>query len=110
VAQRAANTSKARADFEKAIRYLQYSDSLSASDEAKFLLGATSLTYGRELATEASKTKSCELSRQAQTAFADAQINLPRGGKFNPQVTGQYMGFLQQLLPVGEQLVKANCK
>jgi tetratricopeptide (TPR) repeat protein len=109
-AYKAANASKQRPDYEKAIRYLQYSDSLEASDQAKFLIGATSLTLGQTLATEAQKTRSCDLSRAAQNAFADAAINLPRGGKFNPQATTQFMGYLQQLQPAGEALVKANCK
>jgi tetratricopeptide (TPR) repeat protein len=109
-ANRAANASKALADFRGAIQILQFSDSLSGSDEAKFLIGASSLLMGQQLAKDAQSGRSCELAQQAQAAFADAQINLPRGGKFSPEATTQYLGYLGQLSPAADALAKQFCR
>jgi tetratricopeptide (TPR) repeat protein len=109
-ANRAANASKTVADFQGAIRILQFSDSLSGSDEAKFLIGASSLLLGQQLAKDAQANKSCALAQQSQAAFADAQINLPRGGKFSPEATTQYLGYLAQLSPAADALAKQFCK
>lgn len=109
-AYRAANASKAQADYEKAIRYLEFSDKTSESDEAKFLLGVTSLSYGQMLLQDAQKSKGCAPARSAQAAFTTAQSNLPRGGKFNPQATQQALTGLSQLAPYADQMVKAFCR
>ena len=116
---RAANTSKARADYERAIRFLEFSDKTTESDEAKFLLGVTALSLGQSLLTEAQtlargsaaeKQRACENARSAQTALTTAQTNLPRGGRFNPQATQQALAALGQLAPYADQMSKAICR
>ena len=110
VSYRAANVAKTREAYEKAIRYLEFSDKTSGSDEAKFLLGVTALSFGQSQLQEAQKSKSCPVAKEAQANFATAQINLPRGGKFNPSATQQALAGLTQLSPYADQLVKALCK
>jgi tetratricopeptide (TPR) repeat protein len=108
-AYKAANAAKTAPAYEKAIKYLEFSDKTATSNEAKFLLGVTSLSYGQMLLQEAQKSKSCAPAKQAQAAFLTAQTNLPAGGKFNPQATQQALSGLTQLAPYGDLLVKALC-
>ncbi|HYW49896.1 MAG TPA: hypothetical protein VE861_04775, partial [Gemmatimonadaceae bacterium] len=56
------------------------------------------------------ETKNCALVKQAGEQFAVAQINVPAGGRFAPQVAGQLMQALGQLLPAAAQTEKAVCK
>jgi tetratricopeptide (TPR) repeat protein len=109
-AYRAANAAKTQPAYEKAIKYLEFSDKTSPSDEAKFLLGVTSLGFGQMQLQEAQKSKGCTQAKGAQTAFLTAQTNLPAGGKFNPQATQQALSGLTQLSPYADQMVKAFCK
>ena len=101
---------KKRTAFQQAIRVLAFSDTTSPTDEAKFLIGVSSFSVGQSAATEAGRTKNCELSRLAQGMFATAQINIPRGGRFAPQAAAQYMGYLGQFMPVVEQQVRSFCR
>jgi hypothetical protein len=107
---KAASASKKIEDFQAAQAMLTFSDQLSASDQAKFLNGAAAFSIGQISATEAPKTKSCQLAKQAQEAFNVAQINLPRGASFAKEAAAQYMGYLQQFTPVVDKQVKAYCK
>lgn len=109
-AYRAANSAKTLPAYEKAIRYLEFSDKTAASDEAKFLLGVTALGQGQMLLQEAQKAKGCTQARGAQAAFTTAQANLPSGGRINPQGAQQALAGLNQLSPYADQMVKAFCK
>jgi tetratricopeptide (TPR) repeat protein len=107
---RAAVASKERSDYKKAIPLLQLADSLGAGENAKFLLGVTAFQIGLSAAQDAGTAKSCELAREAQSNFAIAQINVPAGGRQNPESAGQIMGYLNQYQPVVESQVKQFCK
>jgi tetratricopeptide (TPR) repeat protein len=118
-AYRAAGVSKAAADYEKAIRYLEFSDRTSASPEAKFLLGATAFSLGGQQLQQAQtlsrgsaaqKTEGCTVSKAAQANFLTAQTNLPAGGSFNPEATKQLLTQLGQFAPYADQFVKALCR
>jgi hypothetical protein len=106
-AYRAANVSKAPADFQRAISILEFANRTQATPEGKFLLGATALGYGQQQLQAAQSTKSCTAVNAARTAFNTAQINLPEGGKFNPQATTQLLSALGQLSPIPDQFAKA---
>jgi tetratricopeptide (TPR) repeat protein len=105
-----ANASKAVPDYQEAIHVLAMADSLAPSPQAKFLMGATNLSMGNALLQEASKEKSCEMAKQAQAALTDAQIQLPEGGKFNPQAAQQALGQLTTLSEYPPKMIKAYCK
>ncbi|MBV9881161.1 MAG: tetratricopeptide repeat protein [Gemmatirosa sp.] len=117
---KAAQASKAEADFQKTISVLEFANKTSATAEGQFILGAAAFTLGgnylqqaQPLAnskSSADKAKACELAKNAQTQFATAQINLPAGGKFNPQTTQQLLTQLAQFSPYADQYVKALCK
>jgi tetratricopeptide repeat protein len=99
-----------RAAFQKALMFLTLSDSLAPSATAKFLIGVSSFTVGQLAATDAPKAKSCDLATMAQSAFNKAQVNLVAGGATAPDAAKQYLGYLQQFVPVVERQVKTFCK
>jgi tetratricopeptide (TPR) repeat protein len=99
-----------RAAFQKALLFLALSDSLSPSPTAKFLIGVSAFSVGQLAATDAPKTKSCDLATLAQASFNKAQVNLVSGGATAPDAAKQYLGYLQQFVPVVERQVKTFCK
>jgi tetratricopeptide (TPR) repeat protein len=108
-----AQASKLPADFDAMISTLIYADSVSKGPtkaQAQFLLGAAGVVYGQLKLTAASEQKSCPLAKEAKNLFVDAQINLPKGGTFAPDAMRQYMGFVMQLDPNADQMIKAFCK
>jgi tetratricopeptide (TPR) repeat protein len=96
--------------FRRALRYLQFSDSVAKSPAASFLLGATHLQKGQQLLADAREAKSCDMAKEAAQDFTDAQIHIPAGAKQFPTEAGQLMSALQQLSPYGDQMVKALCR
>jgi len=111
-AYKAFNASKAPADYQNAIRWLALSDSVSGSDQAKFLQGATNVTMAQHLlTTEVQKNKSCDAAKRANDLLVTAQPQVMAGGKFAPVPAGQLLNAIQaQLLPYAEQTTKAYCK
>jgi tetratricopeptide (TPR) repeat protein/TolB-like protein len=113
---RATNTgSKKVDDYMMAARILSYADTnLTAplqKAQAQFLAGVAQLSIGQQQLAIARDTKSCSAVQVARNAFTDAQINLPKGGSFNPDATKQALGALQQLAPYADQMGKAlKCK
>lgn len=113
---RATNTgSKKVEDYQLAARFLSYADSNLTvplqKAQAQFLAGVAQLSIGQQQLAIARDTKSCSAVQVARDAFTDAQINLPKGGSFNPDATKQALGALQQLAPYADQVGKAlKCK
>jgi hypothetical protein len=67
----------------------------------------TQLSVGQQQLKAAQATKSCTAVAAARAAFTDAQINLPKGGQFNPDAAKQALAALQQLSPYADQMGKA---
>jgi tetratricopeptide (TPR) repeat protein len=109
-AYKAGNASKNADDFRHAISYLKFAMETAPTDNAAFLMGVSSLSLGANVLQEANEKKSCELAKEAQAAFNDAQINLPRGGKAFPEPTKQALGSLAQLSSFPDRQIKAFCK
>jgi predicted Zn-dependent protease len=107
---KAAQASKQRADFQRAIRFLAMSDSLEASADAKFLVGASAFSVGQSATIEANERKSCELARTAQSAFTLAQLNLPAGGQKFPNEAAQLLNAIPQFTPAVENEIKRFCR
>ncbi len=107
---KAAQASKDRADFQRAIRFLAMSDSLEASADAKFLIGASAFSIGQSATIEANDRKSCELARTARDAFTLAQANLPAGGQKFPNEAAQLLTAIPQFTPAVENEIKRFCK
>lgn len=106
---KAAAASKARLDFATAARFLQLADSLAPSPESKFLLGAAAFSVGQSAATEAPKSASCDLSRQADSWLSTAEAKLPGGGSVAPEAAKQYLDYVAQLRPYVENQLKQFC-
>ena len=107
---KAGQGSKDRADFQRAIKFLQLSDQLQSSADAKFLLGASAFSLGQSAVTDANDKKSCELARMARDAFNLASINLPAGGQKYPTEAAQLLTAIPQFTPAVDNEVKRFCK
>ncbi len=106
-AYKTATASKSAADYQRAMQILEFANSTSATPEGQFLLGATALGYGQTQLQAAQSSRSCQAVNAARTAFNTAQLNLPAGGKFNPQATTQLLSALGQLSPIPDQFARA---
>ena len=109
-AYKAAVASKEIADYQKAIRFLQLSDQLQSSADAKFLLGASAFSVGQTATNLANDRKSCDLARTARDAFNLASINLPAGGQKYPNEAAQLLTAIPQFTPAVDNEVKRFCK
>jgi len=109
-AYKAGQGSKDRADFQRAIKFLQLSDQLQTSADAKFLLGASAFSLGQSATTDAIDKKSCDLARTARDAFNLASINLPAGGQKYPNEAAQLMTAIPQFTPAVDSEIKRFCK
>ena len=109
-AYKAGQASKDRADFQRAIKFLQQSDGLQTSADAKFLLGASAFSLGQSATTDAIDKKSCDLARTARDAFNLASINLPAGGQKYPNEAAQLMTAIPQFTPAVDSEIKRFCK
>ena len=109
-AYKAGQASKDRADFQRAIRFLQLSDQLQTSADAKFLLGASAFSLGQSATIDANEKKSCDLARTARDAFNLAQMNLPAGGQKYPNEAAQLLTAIPQFTPAVDNEVKRFCK
>ena len=109
-AYKAAVASKEIADYQKAIRFLQLSDQLQSSADAKFLLGASAFSVGQTATNLANDRKSCDLARTARDAFTLASINLPAGGQKYPNEAAQLLTAIPQFTPAVDNEVKRFCK
>ena len=109
----AGQKSKLAEDYDAALKVLMYADSVSTGAnkaQAQFLQGAVFVTYGALKLEQAQTTKNCQLAKDAKNMFADAQINLPKGGATAVEAMRRLMGAVMQLDPVAESTVKQLCK
>ena len=87
------------------------------SVDVSFRLGHVNVLLGQALLQDAyenkkDKAKSCDEAKQAQAAFVDAQVNIPKGGRdprYGP-AAGQLMTSLMQLSSTADKQVAAFCK
>ena len=109
-AYKAGQGSKNRADFQRAIKFLQLSDQLQTSADAKFLLGASAFSLGQSATIDANEKRSCEVARMARDAFNLAQMNLPAGGQKYPNEAAQLLTAIPQFTPAVDNEIKRFCK
>jgi tetratricopeptide (TPR) repeat protein len=107
---KAAQASKERADYQKAIRFLALSDSLEASADAKFLIGASAFSVGQSATIEANERKNCALARTARDSFTLAEANLPAGGQKFPNEAAQLLTAIPQFTPAVNNMIGRFCK
>jgi len=107
---RAANSTKQRPDYMLAMRFLALADSVRNSSQAKLLIGVVALSVAQSAATDAPKTKDCELSRLAFDMVAIAQPNLAAASEVAAEAVKQYQDYLTQLQPISAKQVEVFCK
>lgn len=111
-AYKAANASKSRADFQRAVKLLQLSDRIQPSTDAKFLTGVAAFSIVQSAATEAGQSKSCTLAQTAREALSQATAGLQAGAgdeKYKAAAT-QYLGYVPQFRPAIESQIKNFCR
>ncbi len=72
---KAATATQKRDDFQRAMRFLTLAAHTTPAPEAKFLLGASALSVSQSAATDAPASKSCDLSKLADSTLTEAEIN-----------------------------------
>ncbi len=107
---KAAQSTQKRDDFQRAIKFLAVAEHTNPSPEAKFLLGASSLSVSQSAATDAAPAKSCELSKLADSSLTDAEINLVSGGSVAPDAAKQFLEYVAKLRPYVADQVKSFCE
>jgi tetratricopeptide (TPR) repeat protein len=116
---RAANGTRAKRDYELALRFVALADSVRPSGQAKFLLGAVALGTAQATLTEAakvanaggpaSKEQGCTLAREGAGWLPVAKSALEAGAAVAPDAVGQMTGLVGQLETVAGQQDKVLC-
>ena len=109
-ALQAGQANKSRADYEKAVKFLNFALPLNRTPEIQFALGAAAFQAGYLGVTEAQSSNSCELARAAQANFEIANTNIPPSGRVSPESAGQIMTALGQLQAPTQQLIRSLCR
>lgn len=109
-AYRIAQASRKRADFQRAISFLTFSDEIHPSDDAKFLIGASAFSMAETATTDAKQGKSCGLAKLARDSFSLAQANLTAGSRKYPSEASQLLTAIPQFGPAVTAAMKSFCK
>ena len=109
-AYKAGNASKNRAELQRAVKFLQLSDQLDASPDAKFLAGASAFLVGQSAVNEAQETKNCALARLAKESFATAQENVPAGLTSYADAAKQLLNAIPQFTPAVDDQIRRFCR
>jgi tetratricopeptide (TPR) repeat protein len=110
---RAANGTKTRGDFQLALRFLAFADSLRSTPQTKFLLGAAALNLAQAALTDAPKItvkeESCVLSHLGAETIPLARASLEAGQDVSPEATKQFLDYLDQISPYADKQIAAFC-
>lgn len=106
---KSATASQKRDDFQRAMSFLSLAVRISPSPEAKFLLGASALSVSQSAASEAPASKSCDLSKLADSSLTEAEVNLISGGSAAPDAAKQYLDYVAKLRPYVSDQLKSFC-
>lgn len=110
---RAANGTELRADFQLAMRFLAFVDSLKPTPQTKFLLGAAALKVAQTALTDAPKLavkdESCAVSRLGIETIPVARASLEAAAEVSPDATRQFLEYLDQIVPFADKQIAAFC-
>jgi tetratricopeptide (TPR) repeat protein len=106
---KSATGTQKREDYQTAMKFLTFAEHLKPSPQAKFLIGASALSVSQSAATEAPATKSCDLSRLADSSLTEAEINLVSGGSVAPDAAKTYLDYVAKLRPYIADQLKTYC-
>ncbi|HJQ19040.1 MAG TPA: hypothetical protein VJ867_01750 [Gemmatimonadaceae bacterium] len=110
---RAAGGTKARSDYQIAMRFLAFADSLKSSPQTKFLLGAAAMSVAQTALTDAPKAgdreESCTMSQLGAESIPLARASLEAGHDVSPDAAKQFLDYLDQMRPYAERQVAVFC-
>jgi tetratricopeptide (TPR) repeat protein len=99
-----AQETKAREDWEAALKAAQTVDAIAPSPQSKFYVGVSAFSVGVDALTNVQKlyknpkekAQACAEVKVAEDNFATAQVAMPAGGKVDPGTAGQIMQGIAQ--------------
>jgi len=110
---RAATGTKSRDDFQLAMRFLAFADSVRPSVQAKFLLGTAAFSVAQSALSDApgvpDRTMSCQLARLGAENIPIAQTQIEAGQAVAPEAAKQYLDYLDKLQPYLEKQLGVYC-
>jgi tetratricopeptide (TPR) repeat protein len=110
---RAASATKQRADYQLAMRFLAFADTLSSTAQTKFFLGAAALGVAQTALTDAPKIsvkeESCAVSRLGADTIPLARASLEAGQDVSPDATKQFLDYLDVIAPYADKQIAAFC-
>jgi tetratricopeptide (TPR) repeat protein len=110
---RAANATKTSGDFQLALRFLMFSDSVRSTEQSRFLSGATALGVAQAALTEAAKSpdkaEGCRLAKLGNEFLPMARTGLKAGEQTFGDAAKQSLDYLDQFEPFVQQQLKIAC-
>ena len=109
-AYRAANASKKEDDFKRAITYLQASDQINPSVNAKFLIGVSAFSLLQSSGQRLQAGKTCAEAKETADYLTMTNTNMAAGGSVNADAAKQILGATAQYQAFVDGSVKKYCK
>lgn len=104
----AAGQTRALADFDKAIPVLAFSDSVQASETAKFLWGGSLFLPAAPMVTGLEANWSCDVAKSAQSRIQTAQPLIMAGGKTAPDNAASWLNAITSYIPYLDGAIKGH--
>jgi len=115
-----AQASKARGDWQEALKAAELVDGVAASPETKFFIGVSSFQIAADILSgvqplvkstrAADRATACNGAKEAEGYLAKTSIAMPAGGKVDAAVAGQILGNVANYNDFVSQVKKAFCK
>jgi tetratricopeptide (TPR) repeat protein len=115
-----AQETKAREDWEAALKSAQTVDAIVPTAQTAFYVGVSSFNIGQDAVnniqklykgSKDDKAKACAEAKAAEDAFTNVSISMPKGGSVNKEAAGQMMGALPSMNEFLSQVKAAlKCK
>jgi tetratricopeptide (TPR) repeat protein len=116
-----AQTSKARADWQTALKASQAVDAISSSAQTSFYVGVSSFTVASDILTndvqaltkskkKEDQAQACTLAKQSEDLLATTSMSMPKGGSVDKAAAGQILGAVSQYGEFITAVKKNFCK
>jgi tetratricopeptide (TPR) repeat protein len=120
-----AQKTKARADWDAALKSAQGVDALASTAQSKFFVGVSSFSLAAEMASDlqtqaqaaqksnkkGDKDAACATAKQMEDLLTTTSISMPAGASVSKETAGQIMGGVTQLMDYIGSVKKAfTCK
>ena len=117
---KAAQTSKARADWETALKSAQTVDAIASSAQSNFYIAVAAFQVASDILGDVQplaqskkkedQAKACTLAKQGEEYLATTSIAMPKGAQVDKDVAGKILGAVGQYGEFVGQVKKAVCK